>query len=816
MNKFCSLNGIKHETTNPYRPQQNGIAERTIAILMEMTRSMLHGARMNVQYWGEAFMYAVYIRTITPTSGLEGKIPYTEMSDSNCKPDVSHLRIFGSLGWAHVPKEVRHGKLEPRAIHVRMLGWWADETKGYKLEDLENGKLIASRDVQFHEDSTPSELAHVKLSGSNPEEIDNLIDTAIYPDSDEPRIVSISSDSEHEIANSLLEPDSPRESYVEESSVGDLQYPTPSRSTSPTQVTPTEVTPPIEISPVARKSNKWENLPRRAPSNRERHMPGRFQDYEPSDSAFHSAFVTINGPSMEEALKTTCADDWKNAIDSEYRQLVNKRVINEIDNLPEGKRAIGSKVVLKEKLDENGNHSKFKARIVAQGFSQIPGIDYDETFSSVAKFNTLRIFLTLAAIHDLEIHQIDVIGAYLEGNVDEEIYMRAPEGIGKKKYWRLLKAIYGLKQAGRNWKQRLHDTLIRLGFKQTCADDCLYILRNCGKITLIVLVYVDDMAIAGRNLLKIISFKKDLDKEFDITDLGDIQYILGLKVRRDRSKRIIYLSQSSYIESILNRFQMSSCTPVSTPMTTNHNLTSVSLPENHDEKEEYAQYAKGINYLSLVGSLLYATQTRPDIQFSVNLTAQFSANPSIAHLAACKRILRYLKGTKEYSLRLGGYIGDEIKLVGWSDANWAGDVRDRKSISGWSFDINGSTVTWSSKKQSVVATSTVEAEYIASSNATREAIWLRTLLSELDFPQVTATIIHSDSAGSIALSNNPVSHSRAKHIDIRYHFIRDQIDRGNIKLEYVSTKDMIADILTKALPRDAFEKCREKLGVINI
>ena len=177
---------IKHKMTNPYCPQQNGIAERTIAILMEMTCSMLHGARMNTHYWGEAFMYAVYIRTITPTSALQEQIPYTEMSNLNCKPNVSHLWFFGSLGWAHVLKEVYYGKLKLQAVCVRMLGWWADETKGYQLEDLENGKLIASRDVQFHEDLTPSELAQVKLNESSPEEIDNLINTVIYLESDEP------------------------------------------------------------------------------------------------------------------------------------------------------------------------------------------------------------------------------------------------------------------------------------------------------------------------------------------------------------------------------------------------------------------------------------------------------------------------------------------------------------------------------------------------------------------------------------------------------------------------------------------------------
>jgi hypothetical protein len=322
------------------------------------------------------------------------------------------------------------------------------------------------------------------------------------------------------------------------------------------------------------------------------------------------------------------------------------------------------------------------------------------------------------------------------------------------------------------------------------------------------------MAVAGKDFSKIISFKNDLTHEFDLTDLGEIHYILGLLVTQDRVNRHIYLNQTGYIETILKRFGMAESTPVNIPLATNHNLSLEQCPKNAEELEAYQKYLKGINYLSMVGSLLYATQTRPDIQYAVGIVAQYAANPGITHLATCKRILHYLKGTKDFSLMLGTLNHGGIRLVGWSDANWAGDSDDRKSVSGYSFDVDGGTVSWSSKKQRVVATSTVEAEYIASSNATKEAIWLCTLLSELDYPQST-TIIHTDSAGNIALSHNPVAHSRAKHIDIRYHFIRDRIERKEVELKYVTTKSMVADIFTKALPRDSFTRLREVLGVID-
>lgn len=258
---------------------------------------------------------------------------------------------------------------------------------------------------------------------------------------------------------------------------------------------------------------------------------------------------------------------------------------------------------------------------------------------------------------------------------------------------------------------------------------------------------------------------------------------------------------------------MQDCTPVSTPLLVKHNLSAIQSPKTDEELAAYLTYANGIRYLELVGSLLYATQTRPDIQFAVGLISQFGGNPGIPHLEAAKRVLRYLRGTAKFSLMLGRQGEGAVDLVGWTDSNWAQDVDTRRSVGGFIFDIVGSSVSWSSKKQPTVALSTVEAEYMASSNATKEAIWLRVLLEDMGFKQVTATLIHADNQGCIALARNPIAHSRAKHIDIRHHFIRERIQSSEIRLEYCSTKDMLADIFTKQLPREAFEKFRLALGV---
>jgi len=254
--------------------------------------------------------------------------------------------------------------------------------------------------------------------------------------------------------------------------------------------------------------------------------------------------------------------------------------------------------------------------------------------------------------------------------------------------------------------------------------------------------------------------------------------------------------------------------PVSTPLAVKHGLSTSQSPSSEAELNEYSNFSRGIHYLSLVGSLLYTTQTRPDIQFSVNLIAQFSGNPGIPHLEAAKHILHYLKGTQEFSLVLG--CQGAVDIVGWTDSDWAGDVNSRHSVGGFVFDVAGGCVSWSLKKQVSVATSLVEAEYVALANATKEAVWLRTLLKEVGYPQSQATIVHADNQGTIALAQNPTSHSRAKHINICFYFIRECIKRNEIKLQYISTHQIVADILTKALSHEAFERFHEALGVVKV
>ncbi|KAJ3569220.1 hypothetical protein NP233_g5191 [Leucocoprinus birnbaumii] len=768
MEAFCRRNGIIHETTNPYLPEQNGMAERALAIYFEMVRCMLHSANLDLRYWA-VFGESSHLKRGRVASRASNTFAFSVRRDGHT-----------------FRQQVRKGgKLSSRAVQVMMVGWWNDETKGYRLEDVEGGrgKIIASRDVRFVEDESPSNLATVDVRGveASAEQVDELVDNALVRDS-APTAMSRSqpltrsspvtrNDEAPQVRPEKTTPLTPPPTTpTEDESVYLTPTTTPSLQDSIAKVHPTENTTDGVDVPAGR-SSKWALLPARETSNRIRKPVERYGFIAHGDEVlevgkcFIANVSTLEEPrTYKDVLQSPFREEWEMSIEKEYKGLEKAKVFKWVDEIPEGRRLVGGRFVFKNKLDAHGALAKRKTRIVAQGFSQVPGEDFNETFASVPKFTTLRVFVTLAAYLNWEIHQVDVVAAFLNGDLEEEIYMRVPEGLekfaeGRGRYWKLEKSLYGLKQSGRQWKKKLNEVLESLGFVRAVADDSLYILRDKDRIIILVLVWVDDMVIGGPKNSKIDEFKAQIKRHFDITDLGEVNYVLGLQVIRDRANGLIYLSQETYIKSVLERFGMANAHPVSTPLPVGIMLSASQSPQTERERHEYQEYAKGIHYLALVGSLLYATQTRPEIQYAVGLISQFGGNPGIEHLRAAKHILRYLRGTANFALVLGRRGHGAVDLVGWTDSNWAQDPDNRRSIGGFVFEVSGSSVAWSSKKQPTVATSSVEAEYMAASNATKEAIWLRTLLKEIDYPQVDATIIHADNQGCIALAHNPVNHS---------------------------------------------------------
>ena len=478
----------------------------------------------------------------------------------------------------------------------------------------------------------------------------------------------------------------------------------------------------------------------------------------------------------------------------------------ELTTLPPGKKAIGCKWVYKVKTNSDGSIERYKARLVAQGFNQKFGSDYDETFCLVIRLESLRTLVALSTQQGLELHHVDVHTAFLNGTLQEEVYMKQPVGYEKEAeehlVCRLRKSIYGLKQSSRCWNMALDSHLQKMGFSQSKSDPCIYV--SGGDDTFYIGVYVDDMVLAGKDRAKMKRVKEELSAKFDIKDLGKLSYFLGILITQYQEKKETWMGQPMYTERLLNKMGMSDCKPVKTPMSPGNHLMKTAEDEEATDCESYQ---------SLVGSLMYlATCTRPDIAYAVGTLARFSSKPNQTHWVAAKRVLRYLKGTANLGIIFSG--GDEPgSCVGYSDADWAGDKEDRRSTSGYIFQIAGGPVSWRSRKQDTVALSTAEAEYVALSSAAQECLWMRRLNTELGNPPQGPTTILEDNQSSIAMARNPQYHGRVKHIDIKHHFVREQVSSGTIELKYCPTNEMLADMLTKGLAQQQFCLLRAKAGM---
>ncbi|XP_071729312.1 uncharacterized mitochondrial protein AtMg00810-like [Rutidosis leptorrhynchoides] len=397
---------------------------------------------------------------------------------------------------------------------------------------------------------------------------------------------------------------------------------------------------------------------------------------------------------------------------------------------------------------------------------------------------------------------MDVNSAFLNGVLEEEVYVEQPPGYMKagkeKKVLKLKKALYGLKQAPRAWNTRIDSYLKKNRYDQCPFEHALYVKKNKKKV-LFIAVYVDDIIFTGNDEKIIQEFKEAMTKEFEMTDLGRMKYFLGLEITQKSSG--IFISQETYAKDVLKKANMDDCNPVATLMELGLKLSKFEGGERVDANL----------YRILVGSLRYLTCTRPDISFSVGVISRYMEDPKYAHWKALKRISRYIKGT----LSLGLYysVSNEHKLIGYLDSDWRGDVDDRKSTSGYVFYMGNTAFTWAFKKQPIVTLSTFEAEYVAASWCVCHAIWLRNLLSELNFEMKEATNIRVDNKSAIELAKNPVHHERSKHIDARFHFIREQVKKKTIQLNHVSSRDQAADIFTKALPTELFNNGKIMLGM---
>ena len=521
--------------------------------------------------------------------------------------------------------------------------------------------------------------------------------------------------------------------------------------------------------------------------------------------------------SYREAISGEYKEEWQKAIESELNSLLKNQTWEEAI-LPPGRKAIKNKWVFKVKENMDGEIIRFKARLVGKGFTQKEGIDYYETFAPVIRHDSLRILFAIINTYDLELIQCDIETAYLYGELEEEIYMEYPEGIEKKNpnsVLRLKKGLYGLKQSAHLWNKTFTKQILKLGLKQSKVDPCIFYNIEKDRTLTILAIYVDDMIIASKSKKRIHEIINGLKEAFKIKVVSEENrfYIIGNEITRDRKQRKLIMSQQKYIKEKLEEFGMAESKGISTPRAVNCELTKLQCPKTDEELEEM----KHINYRSAVGSLIHAANnTRFDISEAVGVVARYFENPGLEHWKAVKRIFRYLKETADFALvfdgNLQGYGG--TLPIGYVDASHASCLDDRKSVTGYIFIFGGSAICWNSKKQQTVALSTAEAEYMALANGVQQSLWIKNLLNELNIGVGQSFLIKEDNQACISIGNNLEHNSRTKHIDIKHHFIRDRIQSGEIKLEYVPSKHMLADIFTKALPRDKFVQLRSACGMV--
>ncbi|GJU75598.1 retrotransposon protein, putative, ty1-copia subclass [Tanacetum coccineum] len=420
----------------------------------------------------------------------------------------------------------------------------------------------------------------------------------------------------------------------------------------------------------------------------------------------------------------------------------------------------------------------------------------------LADIRAIRILIAIAAYYDYEIWQMDVKTAFLNGRLDEDIYMEQPEGYVNPKYpnrvCKLQRSIYGLKQASRQWNKRFDEEIKKFGFTQNRDEPCVY-RKASGSNVVFLILYVDDILIMGNNIPRLKEVKDYLGKCFSMKDLGEAAYILGIKIYRDRSKRLIGLSQSAYIDKILKKFNMHNSKKGYLPMEVKHELSNEMCASTPEE----VAYMKKVPYASAVGSIMYAVRcTRPDVAFAQNLVSRYQQNPGKLHWVAVKHILKYLRNTRDMFLVYGGKPDTELNVTGFCDASWQSDKDDTKSQTGYVFVVNGGAVDWKSKKQTTIAMSATQAEYMAASEAAMEAVWIRKFVGDLGvMPSIKKPIdMYCDNSAAIIFANDSGVMKGARHFLRRYHYVREQVESGEIKILKVHTYDNLADPFTKALP----------------
>lgn len=795
--------------SSPYTPEENGPSERSNRIILEISRSWAIAGHVPTMLWPYLFDSAIKMAnfTVNNRSRVHHVTPYeglmTELLGGNHRPNLLHAFTPGSQAFLHIPKEKRvvGQKFDARAEDGILLSWqFTDVTKPFHIFQVYAkdrlgppiNKVVTSSSLTVIESTVQGQVKHL-VDSDGPELLDSI----------------------------------------------EVSVPLHHRTGPPNAAPKTGHKRPRRTQPADGIENSSAGKAASQPASFESFYTVKGQNSVKNRHMYYALYVDDDQKelTLEKALKGPDRLHWKKALYEEIRNLLRLGVFRAADRT-RNQRSLTCKDVCKKKLNKDGEVERYKIRTVVRGFEQRHGVDFDQTYAATAKASTWRILITLAASWDWEIDQIDVIAAFLNGDLEEKVLMEIPKGFAefftefpeendigydasRDQVLELLKSLYGLKQAPRQWQKRLKAILIKLGYKRLSSDNAVYISYSDR---VIIITYVDDFLIMGPSRANINRFKRQLKEVLDTKDLGPVDYFLGVRIVRDRQKRTILLVQDAYAKKVLHA-RHDAERKAFTPMASGS--LALAFPSGGSCTAAFKQA-----YQSSVGSLMYAMYlTRPDLAFPVSVLSRYCSNPSKDHLKLLSHTLRYFNQTQNYGLEVGqpdlpvagpewdnadfnleaSADGSALSLECWSDSDWKGDKATGRSTYGLCIKIDDSLVDYQSKRALRVMLSSTDAEYHGLAKAAQVGLWMRNLFTELRIP-ITVTLF-GDNQGSIKLANNPEFHRRTQHIPLEEHFIRDEIEKGTMSTQWVGTADQLADGLTKPLPRVKHERMMELLRI---
>jgi len=823
--------GIELELTVAHAHNQVGVAEKAFGDVVSHAVSVLDDAKLPQNLWYEISRTLVYLKNLWPHSFLNGKTPFQMIFKR--KPDLAHLRVIGSKAWVLIPKKSRGGKFKPRAAVCRLLGYMGSNQ--YKLWDPRLNKIIYARDVVIEEWNTLySEIQEEMRDNPDHDTLGNLIGKeAGASDPETPPQDEVARQTDQIDISKLVDKltgdvEGEEDDHLDDDNYEGVEQASDVNATgqSPTGQSPTGQ------SPTEQGQRQMPGRPRRVIIPTWKVQKNLDLEELPESPTtvdlimlnLTNATEQLQAPqSLSEIFKRRDKDLWLESMHRELQALLRNKTWEYVrrSDIPPGHKILTGRWLWIYKRDGTR-----KSRWVIRGFEQVEGIDYQETFAAVAKAESYRILLAIATLLGWDIEQVDVNTAFLYGEIDTDIYMEIPSGPftddvpeGKTTVCHLLKSLYGLKQAPKIWFDTLGKALEEMGLKRLDTEHSVYVLLSReGKKPqsvfigpdLVIAVYVDDIMMIGRHKLVIQEFKKQLNEKFDIKDIGEATDYLGIEIKHDKAAGTLKIHQSRYCKGLLKKYGMDKCNPSRIPI---HDSTRLTVD---DDQSEQILDKEGIHrYQSIIGSLTYAMQgTRPDLAYAVSLCSRFLAKPTAAHMAIAKGVLRYLNGATDLGIT---YRRDNAEnLFVYTDSNYQDRTLsgDGRSTSGYGVYLAGGLISWSSRRQHCVTTSSTEAEYIGQANAIKQIITATQFLLELRLPIFhTPVKLYADNTSSQSLAYKPAARPRSSHIDAAMHFQREKVETGLVDITHVASQDNAADGFTKPLNGVKFKRFRELLRV---